>query len=288
MRKPLTYKIGIIDYLNTQPFQYDLEDRLRPFGVKFVRGVPTTLNRMLLKGEIDLAPISAVFAAQHAGHFINLPGHSISSFGAVKTVLLFSWRTDIRELDGETIALTNHSATSVALLKLLCRERYGIEPNFVTMEQDLAAMMRQAAAALVIGDTALVEGFLHRELMKNDGSGYGRPTIFDLGDEWLKLTGLPFTFALWAARRETVDEMLALGIPQALEASKTAGLANINDIATGYAPTLAVPVGVCRRYLHDLRFDLTAEDLAGLNRFLEMMPVVDTAEVEYLEITTTL
>lgn len=283
----MTYKIGIIDYLNTQPFQYDLEHRLRPLGVQFVRGVPTALNRMLLEGKIDLAPISAVFAAEHAAHFVNLPGHSISSFGAVKTVLLFSWRTDIRELDGETIALTNHSATSIALLKVLCQERYGITPNFVTMPQDLAAMMQTATAALVIGDTALVEGFLHRELLKNDGSGYGRPTIFDLGDEWLKLTGLPFTFALWAARRETVDDMLALGVPQALNDSKTAGLANINDIATGYAPTLAVPAGVCRRYLHDLRFDLTAEDLAGLNRFLEMIPAVDAAEVEFLEPVTT-
>lgn len=283
----MTYKIGIIDYLNTQPFQYDLEDRLRPFNVQFIRGVPTTLNRMLLQGAIDLAPISAVFAAQHADHYINLPGHSISSFGAVKTVLLFSWRTDIRELDGETIALTNHSATSIALLKLLCRERYGIQPNFVSMSQDLAAMMRQTAAALVIGDTALVEGFLHRELLKNDGSGYGRPTIFDLGDEWLKLTGLPFTFALWAARRDTMDDMLALGVPQALCESKTAGLTHINDIATSYAPTLAVPIGVCRRYLHDLRFDLTAEDQAGLNRFLEMIPAVETAELEFLETTLT-
>lgn len=283
----MTYKIGIIDYLNTQPFQYDLEDRLRPLNVQFIRGVPTALNRMLLKGEIDLAPISAVFAAEHADNFINLPGHSISSFGAVKTVLLFSWLTDIRELDGETIALTNHSATSISLLKVLCWERYGITPNFVTMPQDLPAMMQEAAAALVIGDTALVEGFLHRELPRNDGSGYGRPTIFDLGDEWLKLTGLPFTFALWAARRQTVDHMLALNIPQALEESKAAGLANINDIATSYAPTLAVPVGVCRRYLHDLRFDLTAEDLAGLNRFLDMIPAVETAEVEFLETITT-
>lgn len=285
----MTYKIGIINYLNTQPFQYDLEDRLRPLNVQFIRGVPTALNRMLLEGEIDLAPISAVFAAEHSDQFINLPGHSISSFGAVKTVLLFSWRTDIRELDGETIALTNHSATSVALLKILCRERYGIEPNFVTMPQDLAAMMHQATAALVIGDAALVEGFLHRELLRNDGSGYGRPTIFDLGDEWLKLTGLPFTFALWAARRDTVDDLLALGVPQALNDSKIAGLANLDGIATCYAPTLAVPVGVCRRYLHDLRFDLTAEDLAGLNRFLEMIPAdLNTAELEYLETTPTL
>ena len=75
--------------------------------MEFVRGVPTELNQALLVGMIDLAPISAYFAAVHADEFVILPGHSISSLGAVKTVLLFSWKPDIRELDGATIASYN-------------------------------------------------------------------------------------------------------------------------------------------------------------------------------------
>jgi chorismate dehydratase len=276
-------KIGIIDYLNTQLFQYDLEKRLRPFGVEFVRGVPTELNRALLAGEIDLAPISAYFAAVHADEFVILPGHSISSLGAVKTVLLFSWQPDIRELDSATIALTNHSATSINLLRVLCQERYHISPNYVTMVQDLPRMMQTAAAALVIGDTALVESFVHRELMRSDGS-YGRPTIFDLGDEWLKLTQLPFTFALWAARTDAVEELLSLHVPAALAASKAAGLANIEAVATSYAPRLSIPIGVCRRYLHDLRFDLTSRDLHGLVTFLQMaLPDFEPYSFNFLE-----
>lgn len=265
----MNFKIGIIDYLNTQPFQYRLEERLCPAGVTFVRDVPTGLNRALLAGDIDLAPISAFFAAEHAEQFVMLPGHSISSLGAVKTVLLFSWRTDMHELDGATIALTNHSATSVNLLRVLCERRYGVRPEYVTMAQDLPRMMQIAEAALVIGDTALVESFNHRELPRPNGS-YGRPVIFDLGDEWLKLTGLPFTFAVWAARREAVDKLLALNIPTVLEQCKREGLANISHIADGYAPLLSVPAGVCRRYLRDLRYDLTESDLAGLTTFLQM------------------
>jgi chorismate dehydratase len=279
----MTFRIGIIDYLNTQPFQYTLERQLGQRGVDFVRGVPTALNRALLAGEIDLAPISAVFAAEHADDFVVLPGHGISSHGAVKTVLLFSWRPDIHELDGETIALTDHSATSVALLKVLCRERYGISPRFVTTRQDLASMMQRAAAALVIGDTALVEGFLHRELPRGDYS-YGRPTIFDLGDEWLKLAGLPFTFAVWAARRESAGDLLALDVPAALAASKAAGLAHLGEIAAAYAPALSLPAGVCTRYLRDLRFDLTASDRAGLAHFLDLaLPGFQPHRLAYLE-----
>jgi chorismate dehydratase len=276
-------KIGIIDYLNTQLFQYELEERLRPSGVEFVRGVPTELNQALLAGMIDLAPISAYFAAVHADEFVILPGHSISSLGAVKTVLLFSWKPDIRELDGATIALTNHSATSINLLRVLCQNRYHITPDYVTMAQDLPRMMQSADAALVIGDTALVESFVHRELMRPDGS-YGRPTIFDLGDQWLKLTQLPFTFAVWAARLDAVEQLLAHRVPTALDASKAAGLANIETVATNYAPRLSIPVGVCRRYLHDLRFDLSSRDLHGLVTFLEMaIPDFEPYSLTFLE-----
>jgi len=279
-------KIGIIDYLNTQLFQYDLEERLRPSGVEFVRGVPTELNQALLAGMIDLAPISAYFAAVHADEFVILPGHSISSLGAVKTVLLFSWKPDIRELDGATIALTNHSATSINLLRVLCQNRYHITPDYVTMPQDLPRMMQTADAALVIGDTALVESFVHRELLRPDGS-YSRPTIFDLGDEWLKLTQLPFTFAVWAARLDAVGELTTYHVPAALAASKAAGLANIETVATNYAPRLSIPVGVCRRYLHDLRFDLSSRDLHGLVTFLEMaIPDFEPYSLTFLETVT--
>ncbi len=278
----MSLTIGLIDYLNTQPFQYDLEERLVPKGVRFVRGVPTALNRALLAGEIDLAPISAFFAAKHADQFVILPGHSIASWGAVKTVLLFSWKPDIYELAGETIALTDHSATSVALLQALCRHRYQISPATVTCPQHLPGMMRAAAAALVIGDTALIEGYLHRELARD--FSYGRPTIFDLGDEWLKLTGLPFVFALWAARREAVPALYELGVLPALSASKQAGLAHLPQIAANYAPTLALPAGVCVRYLRDLRYDLTASDLQGLLTFLGMaLPDFAPPQLQFLE-----
>jgi chorismate dehydratase len=282
----MTVKIGLINYLNTQPFHYDLATRLEPYDVDFVRGVPTQLNQALLNGEIDLAPVSAYFVAQHASEFVVLPGHGISSHGAVRTVLLFSWRPDIHELDGAPVALTDHSATSVALLKVLCRNRYDITPRFVTMTQNLPAMMQQCSAALVIGDTALVEGYLHRELPRQDFS-YGRPTIFDLGDEWLKLAGLTFTFAVWAARRGAIKDILALGIPQALAASKAAGLANLSAIAANYAPTLEVPVGVCTRYLRDLRYDFKPTDQDGLMAFLKLaLPDFRPEELRFLEAIT--
>jgi len=294
----MSYTIGLIDYLNTMPFHYDLAERLADADVQFVRGVPSQMNRALITGDIDLAPISAIEAARNAADWVVLPGLSIASLGAVKTVLLFSWASDIRDLDGQRIALTDHSATSVELLKVLCRERYHIHPTFTVTQQHLPTMLAEHQAALVIGDDALVEGALHRPLsqpvfspspngrgeavLRPEESG-GLPYTFDLGDEWLKMTGLPFTFAVWAARKDRAPLMAEAGVFDALYASTEAGLTEAarDHLAAAYAEKLALPVGICRRYLRDLRYHLTGNDLAGLKRFLEL--ALDDFQWERLE-----
>ena len=277
----MSYTIGLIDYLNTMPFHYDLAERLQDVDVQFERGVPSQMNRALATGEIDLAPISAIEAARNAADWVVLPGLSIASLGAVKTVLLFSWAADISDLDGQSIALTDHSATSVALLKVLCQERYHISPTFTVTQQHLPSMLAEHQGALVIGDDALVEATLHRALSQplhspslrsgEGAGGWGLPYIYDLGDEWLKMTGLPFTFSVWAARKERAPLLAEAGIFDALYASTEIGLTEAarENLATAYGARLGLPAGVCRRYLRDLRYHLTDDDLAGLKLFLE-------------------
>ena len=262
------FTIGLIDYLNTQPFQRSLAARLAGREVDFVRGVPTELNRALFAGDIHLAPISSIEAARHAGEVLVLPGLGIASRGAVKTVLLFSWRADMRELADKPIALTDQSATSSALLQWLFRERFGMEAQWRKRPQDLVAMMKECAAALLIGDTALVEGERRHNLCHAAGT-QARPFVFDLGEEWLRETGLPFVFALWAVRREAVAEMMHLGVAQALSDSTADGLNAFDAIAAEYAPRLGLPVAVCAGYLRALRFHLDKRDWQGLTRFLD-------------------
>ena len=214
-----------------------------------------------------------------------LPGLTIASLGAVKTVLLFSWKPDPRELDGQPIALTDHSATSVALLDLLCRERYHVRPEFRVRPQNLAAMMAECEAALVIGDAALVEGTTHRMLINSKGET-ARPYVFDLGDEWIKLTSLPFVFALWAARKDALDALATNRVHEALLASKDDGKNALDSLAQAYAPRLGLPVGVCARYLRDLRYDLTDWDREGLEKFLDLALGTERMPLEYLELIT--
>jgi predicted solute-binding protein len=79
-----------------------------------------------------------------------------------------------------------------------------------------------------------------------------------------------FTFAVWAARKATAQTMADAGVFDALYASTAAGLDNRDTLAQTYAARLGLPAGVCRRYLRDLRYRLTEDDLAGLKRFLEL------------------
>jgi chorismate dehydratase len=228
------------------------------------------MNQALAAGEIDLAPISAIEAARHADDVVILPHLGIASLGAVRTVLLFSWAADISDLDGQPVALTDHSATSVALVKTLCRERYHIEPHFTVTRQHLPEMLDNHQAALLIGDDALVEVTRHRAL--SSPTGWDIPFIYDLGDEWLKMTGLPFVFAVWAARKDRAQALADAGVFDALYASTESGLnpEHRDQLATAYAARLGLPAGVCRRYLRDLRLKLVEEDWAGLKQFLEL------------------
>lgn len=269
MSRPLI--IGVIDYLNVEPLYYRLEERLADRAVSFVRGVPTALNRALAAGTIDLAPISAIAAARLADRVAILPDLAIATIGAVKTVLLFSWMADPRELDGVRIALSDESATSAELVKILARAFWRVQPRYSVEAQNLDEMLRRAAAALLIGDGALVES-THRRAIP----GRGQPYVFDLGDEWLKWTGLPFVFALWAARRPALPLIRELGVVEALYESKAEGLAHIPAIAQAYAPRLGLPMGVLSKYLYDLRYDLTLADRAGLLTFLSLaLPAFD-------------
>ena len=259
MQQPI---LGVIDYLNCQPINWRIAERLPQTGL--FNGVPTELNRALLDGTIAIAPISSYEYALHAGTLLVVPDLSIATFGAVNSVNLFSWRPDPRELEGQVVALTTHSATSVNLLRVLCERHYGIVPEWRSMAPDLDTMLASCEAALMIGDQALIEATLRRRLDRR-----GLPYLFDLGDEWLKLTGLPFTFALWCVRRDRAGDVSAAGIVPALYAAKAEGIGQIDTIGEAYASRLGLPAGVCAKYLRDLRYDLTHADLAGLHTFLE-------------------
>src|SRR4026208_42449 len=159
-------RLGRISYANMAPVFYKVEA-----AVEEVTGVPTELNRMLLAGELDIAPISSIEYARNATRLRILPRLCVSSEGAVDSIQLVT-RMQFNQV--RTVAVTPESATSVVL------------PRILLPKAEILPLGMEADAKLLIGDAALL-------------SAYEDPTPhFDLGRLWLEKTGLPMVFAVWA------------------------------------------------------------------------------------------
>ena len=143
-------RLGAVEYLNARPLVYGLELRSDLFSVRY--DVPSKCAALLHEGSIDVGMIPSIEYLRGTSPYRIVDGLGIVSDGPVASVAVFSSRP-IGEV--ESIALDTSSRTSVALLRVLCREAFGIEPELTPMPPDLTSMLKRCDAALVIGDPAL-------------------------------------------------------------------------------------------------------------------------------------
>jgi predicted solute-binding protein len=180
-----------------------------------------------------------------------IPGAGIACHGAVRSILLVSSRpaAEIR-----TLAADSSSRTSVELARVILSRKYGARPNLIRQPPDLDAMLRTADAALIIGDPAL----------RIDPARLPYRT-YDLGAEWLEMTGLPMVFAVWAAHPGLVTEELA----EAFRESCRFGRDRLEAIVAVEAPRREFTPELVREYLtRNIVHELTARDYEGMELFL--------------------
>src|SRR5437764_4925328 len=252
-------RLGRIGYINCFPVYGAIDRGIVRVAAGLVTGTPAELNDLLVAGELDLSVISAVEFARNAGLLRLLPGIGITSDGPVKSVALFS-KVPVDTLDGRTVLLTASSRTGVALLELLCRDVWRVRPHYAQARAeatDLDALGRLPHdAVLVIGDAALLLAARH-----------AYPHRYDLGEEWKRWTGMPFVFAVWAARRSS-DPARVRRIHKALLASRAWGLSHLDQLADAAALTCNVRRATCLQYLAGLDYALSYKHLAGPPDFL--------------------
>jgi len=229
-------RLGRISYVNMAPVFYRLDAE-----VDEVQGVPTDLNARLLRGELDLAPISSIEYARHADRLRLLPRLCVSSEGAVESIQLVS-RKPLEQV--RYVAVTPESATSVVLTKVLLPEARHVP------------LGEEADAKLLIGDAALK-------------SAFEDPTPHhDLGRLWLERTGLPMVFAVWAC-----PEPVATGLSEleaALVDSVLLARAEPEQLAHESSERYGYPPGFLARYFEKLRYRFGPRERAGLLTFLEL------------------
>jgi len=112
-----------------------------------------------------------------------------------------------------------------------------------------------ADAVLLIGDRAI------------GGQAGSFQLIWDLGDEWCRWTGLPFVFAVWAARRDVPASQLAR-IERLLTQARDHGRAHLAAIAAAEAAGHGLTVQQCLSYLRDnLHYHLGTQERLALAAF---------------------
>lgn len=255
----MTLRIGHIDYLNCAPFFHYLDPAVG--GHAILRGTPARLNALLAEDQIDLCPASSLEYGRHAARYVLLPGLSISAVGPVRSVLLFSQRP-LQKGFSESIALTDESASSAALLQILLGEMgAGEKSNLYLPQASVEETIKAGGSGLLIGDRAL----------KAAKEGIA-PQISDLGALWYAFSGLPFVFALWIVRREVAvrrrEEVLQ--VAQQLKTGLARSLADLPFLAsrTTDCPFLNAREKIA--YWSAVSYDLGAVHLAGLRRFFQL------------------
>lgn len=251
---PRRVRIGAVSYLNTKPLVCDLP-RLAP-QADLVFDLPSRLADGLAAGRYDVALIPSIELFQDPSYVV-VSDACIGCRGPVLSVKLLG-RRPLRSV--RSVAMDEGSRTSVALTRILLRERFGLEPECRPFPIGRSIDEIDADAILVIGDRAirpLPAGFVE---------------AWDLGDEWCRWSELPFVFAMWVARGDSDwrgDRDAELdGVGAALSAARDRGESRLAEIAAHEAAAVGLHPEACLTYLRDnLHFRLGPRERRGLALF---------------------
>lgn len=254
--KKTNITVGQVDFINCLPINVPFEDLKKDLNIETRNAVPAELNKMILNGDIDLAPVSSITYLENKDILTPFADLCIASNGPADSVLLFS-HFPIEELDGANVLLSKTSATSNRLLQVIFKEFLKIN---VTFHSDPSI---KSPAHLLIGDDALLA---YAKMPRNI-------FIYDLGSLWKKHTGLPMIFGLWVARKDFLknhpDE--AETISQRLKEAKNIGLSTYLDKVVKIArEKILISKEFYTTYFEHLSYDFTGEYIKGLERFEEL------------------
>jgi chorismate dehydratase len=270
-------RISIVEYLNTAPLVWGFTDGPLTGKYDLSFTVPSKCAEALRNGDVDVAIIPSI-EYQRIENVVVLPGMAVAAKDEVRSILVVA-KKPIHL--AKRIALDSSSRASQALVQILAAEHWNIHPEYVQAAPDASEMLKDADAALVIGDPALRIALKMEALSVKIASGGdcckgdpedmpvpGFETIFvyDVAYQWREMTGKPCVLAIWAGRRELMTPEVVADF----QASKEYGLRCVREIAEAASIKLDMPPRALKHYLLDnIHFGLEQEYLEGLNLYYE-------------------
>lgn len=248
MTKPC---IAASSYLNAAPLCYTFVRGEQKDSCTFLSDrAPARCAELLDEGRADAALIPVIEYQRLSGLKV-APGACVASLKTVRSVVLAS---RVPMADIRSVALDTSSRTSAALIQIILSRFYSLTPAYRAWAPDLTQMLESNDAALMIGDPAML---IDRSALH----------VYDLALEWRNHTGLPFVFAFWAIRE---DSMAWPGEVDFIK-GKYEGLCHIDDIAEEYSGSLGLPREDLVSYLtENISYDLDEGSLRGLSLYFDL------------------
>ena len=275
-RNSARLRVAAIDFLNPAPLMWDFEHPPRAarlaehYTLHYTQPSLCADELLAARADLGLIPIASL-----TPDLAIVPGCTIASLDHVRSILLLIKKPFTLETV-RTVAADTASRSSLAYADILFRKFANNRPQFIPAPADPVAMLRQADAAILIGDPALIA---HESRPAVEGA-IGPCHWLDLAHEWRARTGLPWVAAVWAVRPEalTTDSLTPAQLTEDLAASRDHGLAQIDRIVRDWTPRIPIPPATICDYLrHNIHYTLDPDCLRAIRLFRQY-----AAEVEVL------
>src|SRR5947208_15557439 len=252
MKQNALPRIAASSYLNTAPLIWSFLFGSKLSAVElFTHKAPSRCAEMLSNGEVDAALVP-VIEYQRIPDIAIVPDVCVGSRAAVRSVVIASKQNNLKKI--KRVALDDSSRTSVALVKIIFLEFLVFEPEWQTSRLDLRSMLQHSDAALIIGDPAMR---IPRDQFR----------VFDLATLWHEFTGLGFVFAMWMARKDSVEKIRAINFA----AARDEGMANLDRVIADYPHPIEFSRAETKQYLtENVVFHVDEEMRKGLMHYFDL------------------
>ena len=243
-------RVAAVSYLNTKPLLYGIRQHCISKEIELVEDYPARIAQMLIEDRVDvgLIPVAATTKLPE-WHIVG--DYCIGSEGAVASVAIFS---EVLMENVETVLLDYQSRTSVNLARILLREYWKKEVKLVDASgEDYRSQIKGKTAGVVIGDRALEQRLRSRY-------------SYDLGEAWMKHTGLPFVFAAWITNKKLP--------PHFEKRFNEANRQGLQQIETVVKNNPFPPFDLHEYYTKYIQYVLDEKKRKGLDLFLQKLKTI--------------
>lgn len=254
-------KIVLVSYFNSLPFLYGLEhsDFVKE-NCEIILKYPSEGARMLQEKKCDIALVPVGIIPSLKISYI-VSKYCIGAEGKVRSVILAS-QVPLEEI--ERVYLDYQSATSVRLVKILAKYHWKIHPEFVDAKPGYENSIKGNTAGVIIGDRCFdYTNFKYQ---------------YDLSEEWINFSGLPFVFAAWLAVRPVKPE-----VKKALNDALEFGVSHIEDVIQTYKKRFNSNFNPVEYYTQNISYYLNDAKSKGMSTFIKHVTVENRAENDLIK-----